>query len=117
MELSGIGRDKILVDVGHGMGNIPIQAAYTGLVKEARGIELVSSRHLIAEQMLQCLEEERLQIFLKAWPNKAINSVGDVRLRHGKLEDPAHRSFLVGVDLAIVNNAHGVFAERATNET
>jgi hypothetical protein len=41
------------------------------------------------------------------------NSVGTIRLRHGRLEDPAHREFLSGCDLAIVNNAHGVMAERA----
>ena len=40
--------------------------------------------------------------------------VGDVFLRHGRLEDQIHREFLTkGVTKAFVNNFNGVFAERS----
>jgi hypothetical protein len=41
--------------------------------------------------------------------------VGDIQLRHGRLEDQTHREFLTkGVTRAYVNNFNGVFAERSS---
>lgn len=78
MDLSGLRPplgskpDLIIVDIGHGIGNIPIQAAFTGLCSESRGIELVASRTDIAEEMKQCLYEHRLRDFNNAWPEQPV---------------------------------------------
>ena len=47
-----LGKDKVFCDIGHGIGNLPIQAAFTHGC-ESRGIEMVGDRHAIAE----CLNE------------------------------------------------------------
>ncbi len=41
--------DDIFLDFGHGIGNACLQAAYT-IGCEARGIEVVSDRHFVAQQ-------------------------------------------------------------------
>jgi cyclopropane fatty-acyl-phospholipid synthase-like methyltransferase len=48
--------DDVFLDLGHGIGNICIQAAYT-IGCEARGIELVKARHLVAKDVLRSLTE------------------------------------------------------------
>jgi hypothetical protein len=42
---------SVICDLGHGIGNLIIQAAYT-IGCECRGIELISARHSVAEALL-----------------------------------------------------------------
>ena len=100
-------RDDVFLDIGHGIGNTCIQAAYT-VGCEARGIEVVFGRNSVAEVF-----RDNLQAQVAENPHPRI--VGDVKLRHGRLEDPEHQEFLTkGVTRAYVNNFNGVFAERST---
>jgi hypothetical protein len=92
------------VDIGHGIGNIPIQMAYTGISAISRGIELVQSRHDVAISM-----KENMKRICKRTP-------GEIELIHGRLEDKNHRDFLCKTDLSIVNNACGVFADRSATK-
>ena len=46
-----------LVDLGSGMGKVPIMAAHYGKAEKAMGIELAKERHDIAEKMLKELPE------------------------------------------------------------
>jgi precorrin-6B methylase 2 len=46
-EIMGLKSDQIFVDIGHGAGNAPLQAAYT-IGCDARGLEIDVSRHTIA---------------------------------------------------------------------
>ena len=50
--IGNLGKGHVFVDVGHGIGNLPIQAAFTRGC-ESRGIEMVGDRHDIA----MCLDE------------------------------------------------------------
>jgi hypothetical protein len=100
-------KDDVFLDIGHGIGNTCIQAAFT-VGCEARGIEVVFGRHSVAEVFRDNLDAQH-----KADPRPRL--VGDVHLVHGRLEDEVHRSFLTeGVTRAYVNNFNGVFAERST---
>ena len=44
-DITGLNRNEIFLDIGHGIGNAPIQAAVI-LGCEARGLELVEDRFL-----------------------------------------------------------------------
>lgn len=46
-ELTGLQRNEIFLDLGHGLGNAPIQAAAT-IGCEGRGLELVENRCLLS---------------------------------------------------------------------
>lgn len=92
------------VDIGHGIGNIPLQMAYTGISAISRGIELVKSRHDVAISI-----KKRMESIYK--PSHA-----EIELIHGRLEDKKHRDFLCKADLSIVNNACGVFADRSATK-
>lgn len=62
-------------DIGHGIGSVAIQAAYT-IGCKARGIELVPSRHLVAKTFLVKFEQQ-LQL-----REAAIDKKWSVQLRH-----------------------------------
>jgi hypothetical protein len=97
--------NDVFLDIGHGIGLLCLQAAYTAGC-QARGIELVFGRHAVAQvfcESLKCQNEQH--------PDRP---AGVVLLRHGSLEDVAHRSFLVeGVTRVFFNNFNGVFGERS----
>lgn len=98
--------NDIFLDIGHGIGNTCIQAAFTAGC-EARGIEVVYGRNSIAEVFRDHLQSQHKE-------NLHQRKVGPVHLRHGRLEDVEHREFLTeGVTRAYVNNFNGVFAERS----
>lgn len=99
--------DDIFLDIGHGIGNTCLQAAFTAGC-EARGIEVVYGRNSVAEVFRDHMYNQS-----KEDPMQRI--VGKVSFRHGRLEDEAHRDFLTkGVTRAYVNNFNGVFAERSS---
>ena len=101
--------DDVFLDIGHGIGNSCLQAAFTSGC-EARGIEVVYSRNNIAcvyRDKIFHWHEHRIKLGKK-------RTVGKVTLKHGQLEDDSHREFLTkGVTRAYVNNFNGVFAERS----
>lgn len=99
-------QDDVFLDIGHGIGNTCLQAAFT-VGCEARGIEVVFSRNSIAEVF-------RDNMFIQHRTKVGSRIVGEVKLRHGRLEDDIHREFLTkGITRAYVNNFNGVFAERS----
>ncbi len=98
--------NDVFLDIGHGIGNTCLQAAFTTGC-EARGIEVVFSRNSIAEVF-------RDNMYIQHRKTSASRMVGEVKLRHGRLEDDIHREFLTkGITRAYVNNFNGVFAERS----
>lgn len=95
------------VDIGHGIGNVAAQAAFT-IGCESAGIELVQDRHLVSQQFYQGLQHavsEQLPIPL----------IGDCNLVQGDLVDKM--DWLASFDVAFVNNFNDVFGARATNKT
>jgi hypothetical protein len=100
-------REDVFLDIGHGIGNACIQAAFT-FGCEARGIEVVADRNSVAEVFRDHLQSQ-------ANENATNRVVGDIHLKHGRLEDIEYREFLTqGVTRAYVNNFNGVFADRSS---
>jgi Histone methylation protein DOT1 len=105
-DILGLTMDDVFLDIGHGIGNTCMHAAFT-VGCEARGIEVVYSRNFIATAFRDNLVGQHRQL----GPSRI---AGEVKFRHGRLEDEIHRDFLTkGVTKAIVNNFNGVFAERS----
>ena len=106
-ELMELKKEDVFLDIGHGIGNTCMQAAFT-VGCEARGIEVVFDRNSVAEVFRDNLDSQN-----KDSPNP--REVGEVILRHGRLEEEEHLDFLTkGVTRAYVNNFNGVFAERSS---
>jgi hypothetical protein len=106
MKLLEMNRDDVFLDIGHGIGNTCLHAALC-VGCECRGIEVVKSRHAIAEVL-------HSQITNSHQVRHPERQIGKIDLRLGQLEDPQHRDFLTkGVTRAYVNNFNGVFAERS----
>jgi hypothetical protein len=100
-------KDDVFLDIGHGIGNTCMQAAFT-VGCEARGIEVVYGRNSIAEVF-------RDQLIARAKEHIGRMPLGEIHLRHGRLEDETHRDFLTKrITRAYVNNFNGVFAERSS---
>lgn len=84
-----------------------------------QGIEVVEERNFLAEIFSENLKCQR-KIHLER--DDRLTTVPDVKYRHGRLEDPAHRDFIIGLDSdamnaigcvkVLVNNFNGVFADR-----
>jgi SAM-dependent methyltransferase len=103
-------REDVFLDIGHGIGNTCLQAAFT-VGCEARGIEVVYGRNSVAEVFRDNLMAQNEESVKK-------RITGKVHLRHGRLEDPDHQEFLTkNVTRAYVNNFNGVFAERSSKVT
>jgi hypothetical protein len=107
--------EDVFVDIGHGIGNTVLQAAYT-IGCESRGIEVVKDRDWVSREFaakLQTILNERKETH----GDPRVANVGSVDLRHGRLEMPENRDFLINpgkVTKAFVNNFDGVFAHRST---
>jgi hypothetical protein len=107
MKLLELRREDVFLDIGHGLGNTCLHAAFC-VGCESRGIEVVSSRHEIAEVF-----RGHMMNFHRE--NQTDNEIGKIDLRVGQLEDPKQRDFLTrGVTRAYVNNFNGVFADRSS---
>jgi len=125
----------IVADYGHGIGTFCFQAAFTKGC-EARGIEVVANRQLVADQIQSTLMEEHkiitesgkvctidthmdtlncLQAYsICGWLVLQEHAIGPIRLVYGRLEDPNHRPFLThDVDFAFCNNYGDVFGARS----
>lgn len=103
-------KEDVFVDIGHGIGNSVLQAAFT-IGCESRGIELIKYRNSVATDFQKNLEQ---QLFAED-----DRKVGEVFLREGRLEDETHRVFLANPEIAgtgcvkaLANNFNGVFADR-----
>ena len=120
-------RNDVFVDIGHGLGNTVLQAAYT-IGCESRGIEVVNERNMVAGIFEANLKGQRR---LHRELHNRETPVGKVRFRHGRLEEPCHRKFLTtrhdenssndqqqqytdegGAMKVLVNNYNAVFADR-----
>ncbi len=120
-EVLQLDQNDIFIDIGHGIGNALLQAAYT-MGCESRGIEVVDSRNFLAMRFSQNLNEQR-KLLHEGRDGRTID-VGRVRFRRGKLEEPVNRSFLSeytkkdqkGSTKAMANNFNGVFADRCAKK-
>ncbi|CAB9500598.1 lysine N-methyltransferase, H3 lysine-79 specific [Seminavis robusta] len=104
-------RTDIFLDVGHGIGNFCLQAAYCRGC-EARGIEVVRDRFNVSQQFAAKLEQMSLET-----DGERFRKPGKVLLRHGDLADHANHNWLARANKVVVNNFNGVFAERMVTQT
>ena len=107
LDLLKVESSDIVVDLGSGAGNFPIQAALTRGCR-ARGLELDGGRHFVAESYSTILDE-----LLGELPPPKMTGTGSVNLRHGSISDSTHLQFITEADALWVNNAHAVFTNRA----
>ena len=110
-------KSDIFVDLGHGIGNVALQASYM-FGCESRGIEVVNERNLLARIFQSNLEEQR---HVQKDRDGRVAPVGKVEFKHGRLEDPDHREWLTlynrdgedGHMKVFVNNFNCLFADRS----
>jgi len=105
-KLADLKRNEIFLDIGHGLGNAVLQAAFT-VGCEARGLEVVPERCRIADQYHKTLHDIASKL--------NIDNYGKIELREASLTDEKHRSFMIEVDVVLVNNAGHVFGVRSGN--
>lgn len=104
--------DSIFVDLGHGIGNTCLQAAYT-IGCHSKGIELVDARYFSSEAFNRCLAKAA-NIKRERRPHQWNHKAGLIELRHGRLEDPVYHEWLTArVHHVFVNNFADVFGERS----
>lgn len=111
--------NEVFIDIGHGIGSLVLQAAYT-IGCQGRGIEVVEDRNFLATLFYNELEEQRIQLHENRDGRKT--NVGSVEFRRGELQDPNHRDFLtVGPNgeccKVFCNNFNGVFTFRSAKRT
>jgi hypothetical protein len=99
--------DHVLVDLGHGIGNSCLQAAYS-FGCEARGLECHKGRNDVSK-VLSLKFQDAADI------HKTRDGMtfvpGPVKLRQGSLADPQHFDFLTnGVTHFFFDNWNGVFS-------
>jgi hypothetical protein len=104
---------ELFLDIGHGIGNAVLQAAYT-LGCDARGIELDSDRNALAAtfmagfELLRRIHRER---------DDRESKVGKIEFLRGQLQVEENREFLTSpgrIVKAFVNNYNGVFGEKSS---
>jgi hypothetical protein len=106
--------NETFVDIGHGIGTLVLQAAYT-IGCDARGIELVEDRNVLACAFALDLEHQRLNLHqIRDGRNM---QAGSVTFRRDELQNPNVRNFLTRdgdrVIKALCNNFNGVFADKS----
>lgn len=106
--------EEIFLDIGHGIGNATLQAAFT-IGCESRGIEIVPERCRIAEQFRDILLES-VDIVANEEHGRR-RKLGKIEFREGCLKDPEHRQFISESDVVFVNNAHEIFGARSVADT
>ena len=85
-----LNRDDVFLDVGHGVGNTVLQAAFVHQC-EARGIEVIADRNALAVSFEDSLEKLRKRHLAE----KDVDyQIGSIDLVYGSMEDRAHRTFL-----------------------
>lgn len=111
-DVMGLQPDSIFVDLGHGIGNTCLQAAFT-VGCHSKGIELVDARYFASEAFNRCLAKAA-NIRRERRPHLWNHRAGLIELRHGRLENPAYHKWLTGrVHHVFVNNFADVFGERS----
>lgn len=103
-DITGLKRNDIFLDIGHGIGNAPIQAAVT-LGCEARGLELVKDRFFES-----CKIRDSIVNALKNTIQSHV--IGKIDLRQGDLCAKTHYDFMTEADVVLVNNAYDIFSSR-----
>ena len=101
----------VFLDIGHGIGNTVLQAAFTTSCQEVRGIELVPRRHQVAMEMREG--------FLKIRKKERLFQPQIIDLRNSGLELPQNKDFLIGISpdhssatmKVFFNNFNAVFAD------
>jgi hypothetical protein len=83
--------DDTFLDIGHGIGNIVLMAAYL-FHCHSRGVEVVRDRHHVAVKFQRAMEASRLNLERERGVN--FEAVGSIDLKPGRLEDPANFDFL-----------------------
>lgn len=94
------------VDIGHGIGNTCLQAAYT-LGCHAKGVECNGDRCEVADKF-----DAELKSIAGVHRDRdgMTFEPGKVELKQGELQDPALRDWLLkGTDFVFVNNYEGTF--------
>lgn len=109
-------KPMIFLDIGSGIGLVPMQVALTTGC-EARGIELMDTRHTSSLQVNEIVKElhERRTLHSHNHSTDGMQEerdVGEVKLELGRFEDPRFQHFLSEVDLSFCNNYNEVFSER-----
>lgn len=95
-----------LIDIGHGIGNSCLQAAYT-VGCTTRGIECHKTRNYVS-QVLALRLEDAVQIHKER--DKMKFTPGSISFRHGDLQDYKHRKFLTkDITHIFFDNWNGVF--------
>ena len=96
----------VFVDIGHGIGTLCLHAAMTRGC-ESRGIEVCNDRNILAKDVY--LEEMKLLHQTRKYDRR----FAKVDFRHGKLEDPEQRNFILEGDKIFCNNFNDVFGCRS----
>jgi len=103
-ELTRLLPEEIFLDIGHGIGNAPLQAGLT-IGCESRGIEVVSERCDISKRFQDAVFEQSEQ-----FPSR---NIGSVELRNGDLTDSHQLPFMTDVDVVLYNNANDIGTSRS----
>ncbi|CAB9508326.1 expressed unknown protein [Seminavis robusta] len=101
-----------VVDIGHGIGNSCLQAAYT-IGCKARGIECDKARNAVAQILARRLQDA---VHTHQTRDGMTFTPGSVLFRHGNLQDLEHQEFL-STDLTHIffDNWNGVFSGERGN--
>ena len=99
----------VFVDIGHGIGTLCLHAAMTRGC-ESRGIEVCNDRNILAKDVY--LEEMKLLHQTRKYDRR----FAKVDFRHGKLEDPEQRNFILEGDKIFCNNFNDVFGCRSQHK-
>ena len=108
-EIMNLTRAKVLLDLGHGIGTVCLQAACT-IGCNARGIEIVGDRRACSVG---------LKLTWESWFQKEFNlqnrkcNTGTVDFVHGSFEDRCHWRFILDADVVFFDNFNGVFGPRS----
>jgi len=107
--------NDVFIDIGHGVGSISLQAAYTKGC-EARGIEIHSDRFTISKQLKAELEDLRDLEKQQDLNNDDYRNVGNVKFIEGDFSNKCHEEFITQANKIFVNNAEDIFGARCDQQ-
>ena len=109
IDMTNLSVSDIFLDIGHGIGNACLQAAFT-VGCEARGIEVVPQRCMISKFLTETMMEQLKEI--KHSECLTMRKIGKIYLREGSVVDPSLKTFLSSANVVLVNNSHDIFGVR-----
>jgi len=110
-KLTKLKQEDRFLDIGHGIGNAPLQAAYT-IGCNSRGIEISKDRHFIAK----LFEADLVELTSLKEKKHGLNyQRGITDLREGTFTDPSLLDFIQQCNVILVNNANGCFGPRCNH--